>query len=534
MFSFKTNWFEDAKNNKNRQNYAILSNVATNSGTRENNVTSFENKNTGDLVTASEAAKLFDKINKELKVRNDFYKNNTIISTDFINHNVSLGSEILGIDFKNAQSILKKIFLEENFSITENNSIVKGFNEVRQKVAHFALKHKDKTLLISMDYASDNLMDVSKIFFYFKNKFDYLEERQKAGVFACTCDCNYCTCDCNYCTCDCNYCTCDCNYCTCNCNNQYGCSDATGGSNRVSTENKAKIYLTPGVKVNSMHGKRTYTNEIKFTGFTSDEKKIISNIQGKDDKNTFVFYLKELPDLYEYFKTNKDLVKVSIITNDGKDYELPNLVLKDLIFKLVKKEVKVSHFHQLNPAIAETPDYLECSLILEENLTALRELSRNVFNTGNVITAHEHKTLEKYLNIAEAACLCDCNYCTCDCNYCTCDCNYCTCDCNYCTCDCNYCTCDCNYCTCDCNYCTCDCNYCTCDCNYCTCNCNYGYYASHTPKQDPSKDYNTGKSLLKPIYSEVSYVITPNGTKTVKENKIDDTKVSDDDFNILK
>ena len=499
MFSFKTNWFEDAKNNKNRQNYAILSNVATNSGTRENNVTSFENKNTGDLVTASEAAKLFDKINKELKVRNDFYKNNTIISTDFINHNVSLGSEILGIDFKNAQSILKKIFLEENFSITENNSIVKGFNEVRQKVAHFALKHKDKTLLISMDYASDNLMDVSKIFFYFKNKFDYLEERQKAGVFACTCDCNYCTCDCNYCTCDCNYCTCDCNYCTCNCNNQYGCSDATGGSNRVSTENKAKIYLTPGVKVNSMHGKRTYTNEIKFTGFTSDEKKIISNIQGKDDKNTFVFYLKELPDLYEYFKTNKDLVKVSIITNDGKDYELPNLVLKDLIFKLVKKEVKVSHFHQLNPAIAETPDYLECSLILEENLTALRELSRNVFNTGNVITAHEHKTLEKYLNIAEAACLCDCNYCTCDCNYCTCDCNY-----------------------------------CTCDCNYCTCNCNYGYYASHTPKQDPSKDYNTGKSLLKPIYSEVSYVITPNGTKTVKENKIDDTKVSDDDFNILK
>lgn len=179
MFSFKTNWFEDAKNNKNRQNYAILSNVATNSGTRENNVTSFENKNTGDLVTASEAAKLFDKINKELKVRNDFYKNNTIISTDFINHNVSLGSEILGIDFKNAQSILKKIFLEENFSITENNSIVKGFNEVRQKVAHFALKHKDKTLLISMDYASDNLMDMSKIFFYFKNKFDYLEERQK-------------------------------------------------------------------------------------------------------------------------------------------------------------------------------------------------------------------------------------------------------------------------------------------------------------------------------------------------------------------
>jgi len=69
------------------------------------------------------------------------------------------------------------------------------------------------------------------------------------------------------------------------------------------------------------------------------------------------------------------------------------------------------------------------------------------------------------INIAEAECLCYCNYaCTCNCNYaCTCNCNYaCTCNCNYaCTCNCNYaCTCNCNYCTCNCNYnCTCNCNY---------------------------------------------------------------------------
>ncbi len=70
----------------------------------------------------------------------------------------------------------------------------------------------------------------------------------------------------------------------------------------------------------------------------------------------------------------------------------------------------------------------------------------NNVTTGSLVLASEVTELRNNINIAQQACICNCNYCTCNCNYCTCNCNYCTCNCNYCTCNCNYtCTCNCNY-----------------------------------------------------------------------------------------
>ena len=479
MFIFKSKWFNDTFTNPKSKDHNNI--IDAPRGSVRTDITSFEPKSTGTVILSSEVKKLIDNLNSEIRTRNNFYGNTTEL-LQFIENPVNSGVVIKAQEYNDVKNILLKIFTDNGGrSLTEDIKLNEHLNKVRTYEGDFLLKYKESTLPIFVRYLNDTVLDTNVSFWSFKSEFNRINPTRVTGTYVCTCDCNYCTCDCNYCTCDCNYCLCDCNYCTCNANNAYnayGPKDSSKEINSWDRKSDSKLKnIVNGTIVEYVKGKKTSTSSISNVSAEKFSKAVLNNLISTSDNygvdkdynininNTIFVNLKKIPEDFNIIKDHLDETEVFIVFKDTL-VKLNNVKVTNLSFSYTSSDLS-------DNSIAS----MECSFKLVEDIEKLNELKKNRFNPNYLIQAQDVKVLEKYLNIAEAACLCDCNYCTCDCNYCTCDCNYCTCDCNYCTCDCNYCTCDCNYCACDCNYCTCDCNYCNCDCNYCTCNANNQYNA---------------------------------------------------------